>query len=292
MKLITLPRIVGIILIAIAFLTHYARQGTIQAVLLGIAALVLLCTPRKSAEKNWKQFLASLKLNKEFGILLLIDALFWTLLAILTAILTVVLRDVVNQIKIAAPTTGIAMNVIGAYNDILDAAFTKGIVAFVVFWLALIAVYALSHGMLWLTLHGKKLETKFFLRFFALNLVWCTLWVAATVFLMSALMQPYGGLSFLVMLPLYAHLTTIMHSTYAQTHSARTSVGAAFAYGLGRLGSWANPYCYLLIDYVVLSQIMRALPPGKLALGVTFVLFFLFMAWYRTLFKNVLRSLQ
>jgi hypothetical protein len=48
----------------------------------------------------------------------------------------------------------------------------------------------------------------------------------------------------------------------------------------------------LLIGYVVLSQIMRALPPGKLALGVTFILFFLFMAWYRVFLKNTLRSLQ
>jgi hypothetical protein len=292
MKLITLPRIVGIVLIAIALFTHYARQGAIQALLLGIASLVLLLTPRKPAEKYWKQFLASLKPTKVFGILLLIDALFWTLLAILTVALTVVLRDVVTQVKSVAPTKDIAMNVIGTYNDVLGAAFTKGIIALVVFWVALTAAYALSRGMIWLTLHGKKFEMRFFLRFFALNLAWCTLWVAATLFLMSALMQPYGGISFLVLLPLYAHLTTILHSTYAQTRNARRSVGAAFSYGLGRLGSWANPYCYLLIGYVVLSQIMRALPPGKLALGVTFILFFLFMAWYRVFLKNTLRSLQ
>lgn len=292
MKLVTLPRIIGIVVLVITFLTYYAQQGTIQALLLGIAGLVFLCTPRKPAEKHWKQFLGSFTPNKEFGILLLLDALFWTLLAILTAILSIVLSGVVHQIKNVAPTEGIALNLLGGYNDVLQAAFTKGIASLIVFWLALMGAYALSRGMIWLSLNKKPLDARFFGRFFLLNLCWCTLWTAATLFFMSTLIQPYGGLAFVVMLLLYTHLTTILHNRYAQTRNARASVAAAFSSGIGAPARWIQPACYALLCYVIVSQIMRALPPGKLALGVTFVLFFLFMAWYRAYMKHLLRSPQ
>lgn len=289
-QIITLPRILGIILLATAALA-YKTQGALRAALLAIAGLVLVLTPTESGKKHWDEFLNSLKLGKEFVLIMLYDILFWALLAVLTLILANVLRTPYEQLKLVQfGGESVSLGNLQAYNAIIENFFTATIIAIIVFWVLAILAYSLSRGLIWLTLLEKPAQQPYFMRLSLLNIVWCTVWVALAVFFMATMQQPIGAYVFLILLILYAHLTSVLHYSYTKMRAFGRAIKDAFGVGLGKLGRFAHAYCYLFVVYVILSQFQR-IATGTSELLVTFIIFLVFMAWYRTYLRNILRHI-
>ena len=287
-QLVSLPRIIGVALLVIAALV-YGTQGALRAALLAIAGLVLVLTPTETGRKHWQEFLSSWKLNKEFVTIMLYDILFWALLAVLALVLANVLRAPYEQLKLVQfGGESINLGNLQAYNAIIENFFAATIIALIVFWLLVVVAYSLSRGLIWLTLLEKPMQRPFFVRFSLLNIAWCTVWVALAVFFMATMTQPVGAYVFLILLLLYAHLTSVLHYSYTKLRGFGLAIKDAFGVGLGQLGRFAHAYCYFFIIYVILSQFQR-IATGTSELFVTFIIFLVFMAWYRTYLRNILR---
>ena len=221
---------------------------------------------------------------------MLFDILFWALLTVLALIMAAVMRNPYQQIKAMQLGGGLTLANVEAYNVIIEHFFVSAIVAIIVFWILIVAAYTLSRGLIWLTLLNKKAPSKFFLHLFLLNLVWCTVWLALTLFFMSTLMQPLGAFAFIIMMLLYAHITTALHYSYVKSPGFAKSIRSAFGAGLGRISKFIQPYCYIFIVYVILHQLQK-FAKNTLALVVAFIVFLAFMAWYRKYLRNVLRHI-
>jgi hypothetical protein len=289
-NLISAPRIIGLALLIIAWLA-YRTQGMLRTSLLAIAGAVLVLTPLQSGKKHWQRFAESLRLGKESVVVMLYDILFWAVLAVLTLILANVLRGHYDQLKAMDLGAGFTIAKLPAYNAILQNAFTTAIVAIIIFWILVVVAYSLSRGLIWLTLLEKPVKAGFFKWFTLLNIIWCTAWLLLALFFMSTMQSMFGAYFFLVLLVLYAHLTTVLHDAYTRTQEFGRAFRGAFGIGLGRLGAFLHPYCYLFIAYVILSQLQR-FAQGTTGLVITFVIFLVFMAFYRTYFRNILRQLE
>ncbi len=287
-QLISVPRILGIVLIILAVLV-YQTQGFLRTALLAIVGLVLMLTPTHRATAHWWAFLNSWRLKKEFVFMMLFDILFWVVLAILTLIMANVLQSPTEQLK-TINTASFNIGAITSYNAIIESFFITAIITFVVFWLLTVIAYSFSRGLIWLTLLEKPMHTPFFIRFSLLNLIWCTIWTFLIILFMITMVPPISAVMFVLMMLLYAHLTTILHYSYTKTRAFGKAVKDAFGIGLGMLARFVHPYCYLFIVYVILSQFTRFVQ-GNTLLVVTFIVFLVFMAWYRTYLRNILRHI-
>lgn len=284
------PRIIGIVLLVIAALV-FRTQSLAHTGLLAFAGLVLLLTPKKSAEKHWQLFANSFKPTKDFALLMLFDALFWAALAVLIVVLSSALQGPFASLRSIQLGEGVSLGTIASYNTLLQAAFTTALVALVVFWLAVLAAYSLSRGLVWLTLARGKFKAGFFLRFALLNLCWCTVWLALVLVALLTMQPMAGAIAFIVLLLAYVHVTTVLHAAYAKSGEAGKSVREAFGTGLGALGGFIIPYAYAFLVYVIVAQVQRLIP-GAAGLVVTFLIFIAFMAWYRTYLSAVLRRIR
>ncbi len=287
-QLISLPRILGIILMVLAVLA-YKTQGPVQVGLLAIAGATLLLTPLQAGIKHWQAFLASWKLTKEFAFVMLFDILFWAVLAILALLLSNVLKGPIEQLKSIQLDQGITLGSLQAGNAVFESVFTTAIIAVIIFWLLTIIAYSISRGLIWLTLQEKPLHKEFFVRFSILNAMWCTVWFLLTLFFLGTIVPNVAAHVFIVVLILYAHLTTLLHYSYVKKRSASKAVSDSFA-SIGKLGSFVHPYCYLFIVYLILNQAQRV-TQGTTAFVTAFIVFLVFMAWYRTYFRNIMRHI-
>jgi len=290
-NLITIPRITGILLLAIAWFAA-RTQTKLHVALLAISGAVLLLTPTGPALKRWQEFRDSFRLTKSFAIIMLLDILFLAVLAVLTLILSNVLRGTMELLKqVDLSDRGVLLAKVDMYNDIIGSFFSASITAIIIFWIAVVIAYSLSRGMIWLTLLDKPLQKKFFVRSGLFNLAWCTVWITLMLFILASQSPMIGAVAFIVLMLVYTHLTTILHHSYAKHNTMSRAVGEAFGIGLGRLGSFLNPLAYIFIIYVILSQVLRVVT-GNAALVVTFAVYLAFMAWYRTYMRDVLRQVQ
>jgi hypothetical protein len=289
-KIISLPRIIGIVLILLAVLA-YRTQGILKAGIIGTAGLVLLLASNISAGKNWQAFVASLKPKKQFVVLMLFDMLFWTMLAILMLLFALAVKGPYEQAKAIQLGEGITIGAIAGFNNILTTFFTTTIISLIVFLVLAIIAYSTSRGLIWTMLTNKKQSRKLFAKLCWLNLLWCTAWLAVFFLLSIGLKPVIGAYSLIIGILLYAHLTTILHREFAITGLIRQSVRASFAKGLGRISAFAQPYAYIFVVYLLLSQLLR-INIGKTQVIIAFIAYLAFMAWYRTYLNIIARQVQ
>lgn len=284
------PRVIGVVLLVIAALV-FRTQSLAHAGLLAVAGLVLVLTPKKSAERHWQTFAGSFKLSKDFALLMLFDALFWAALSVLILVLSSALQGPFASLRSIQLGEGVSLGTIASYNTLLQGAFTTALVSLAVFWLAVLVVYSLSRGLIWRTLARGTFRARFFLRFALLNLCWCTAWLALVLVALLTMQPLAGAIAFIVLLFAYVHVTTVLHARYAKSEKAGESVREAFGTGLGALGRFISPYAYVFLVYVIIAQVQRLIPNAA-GLVVTFLLFIGFMAWYRTFMTAVLRHIR
>ncbi len=290
-NIITIPRIIGIALIIIAIIVQMKLQQPSQAVILAIAGLILALTPNKLAIKNFKEVIGSFKLKKEFAIILFIDAITVVVFALLLRLLYGIIVANAEALSVIQANPALNPENLAAYNELIGNFLLYSGIALLAFYFVAIVLYTLSRGFIWLFLLNKKPELGFFARFGLVNLMWCTAWTALTLFFMITIKPAGGAYLIIVVVLLYTHLTTALHYSYAKKREMKKAFLEAFSKGLGKLGAFAQPYCYMLIVYAIISQITRLIQ-GKFALAVIFICYFAFMAWYRTYMRNILEQIR
>lgn len=288
-RAITMPRSIGIILILFAvFLIMFSPQNIIQAGLIAIVGLILALAPNDSAKKQFKNFIATFRFKPEFAKIMVYDAIFWVIAGLLSFCFTRIMKEPYAQLKALKLTQeSITSGALEQYNVIIHGFLTTLIITLVVLWLLIVIAYSVSRGLVWLTLLDKKLQARFFVRFVILNLAWCTVWGVLGFFIVISLVQITAPIFFIALLLIYTHLTTVMHNSYTKHPAFGRPIAEGF--GIGKLGRFIQPYCYIFISYLVLTQLLK-LAQGGLNLTITFIAYFAFMAWYRIYMRNILRN--
>ncbi len=290
-EIITIPRIIGIALIVLAVVVQIKLHQLSQAIVLAIGGLILALAPNISARKNLKEVINSFRLKKEFAIIMFIDAMTFVACALLSLLLYKIVLSNAETLGAIQANPSLTPENLVVYNQLIGNFLLYSGIALAVFYIVAVIVYALSRGFIWLFLLNKKPELKFFARFSLMNLAWCTIWTAVALFFMIT-MKPEGGAPVIILIVLlYTHLTTALHYSYAKGREMKKSFVEAFSKGLGKISAFAQPYCYMLIVYVIISQVMRMVT-GKFALAVIFIFYFMFMAWYRIYMRNILRQIE
>ncbi|MEM4239923.1 MAG: hypothetical protein QXK08_01925 [Candidatus Woesearchaeota archaeon] len=288
-EIVTMPRIIGLVLVIIAVLSY--KRGYVQAALIAIAGLVLLFSNKEYAIRQFRAFLGSFRLKKDFVLVMFIDAAFVVLVVLLGfALYAVMMRNIaaLEPIQVGATLTE---EMLTTYNDIIGNVFMKAIIAVIIFWLIFVALYSVARSLIWLVLLGKRARLSFLARMFGISIAWCTVWFGFMVLLLANARQVTGAYLFIIMMLLYTHITTVLHYSYTKNRAIGIALKDAFGTGLGSIISFVHPYCYFFIVYVVLIQLPR-LVQDKAALAVSFIVYFAFMAWYRTCMRNTLRRLE
>lgn len=289
-EIVTMPRIIGTVLVIIAVLVSIMQQS-VDALIIAIPGLILLLTPNKSAKEQFKEFINSLRLKKEYAWIMFIDAMCWVLCALLSFGLYAFLKSNIEKLRTIPLETSLNPAMLSAYNDVLQSFFINAIIALVVFYLLALIAYSISRGMIWLVLLKKQARTQFFMRLGLLNLIWCTIWVFIAGFFFATMKSSLAIIAlFAIIAILYIHLTTVLHYSYTKNNTFRDAFKDAFGIGIGSLARFVQPYCYIFIIYALLSQIPWIMQ-GKMQVAITYVLLFAFMAWYRIYMRNTLRRI-
>ncbi len=288
-EIITIPRIIGIALIILAIIVQTKLHQLSQAAILVIAGLILALSPNKPAIKKFKDALASFRLKKEFAVIMFIDAITFVACALLLGLLYKIILANAEALGTIQANPSLTPENLLVYNELIGNFFLYSGIALAAFYIVAIVVYTLSRGLIWLALLAKKPELRFFARFWLVNMAWCTAWTALALFFMISMKPATGTPVIILIVLLYAHLTTALHYSYTKSREMKKSFLEAFSKGLGKFGAFIQPYCYMLVVYVIISQIMR-LVTGKFALAVIFIFYFMFMAWYRVYMRNILRQ--
>ncbi len=288
----TIPRIIGILLILFAaYLIKFSPQNIVQAGLIAVVGLILAFAQNDSAKKHFRGFIETFRLKSEFAKIMAYDAMLCVLVLLLAFGFMSAMKGPYEQLKgLQLTQESITSGALEQYNNIIHNFLTTAVIALIVLWLLIIAAYSLSRGFIWLTLLEKQLHKPFFVRFGILNLVWCTLWAALGFLIVTSLIQPAAPIFFVALILIYVHITTVLHYAYTKHRAFGKAIAVGFGTGIGKLGSFVQPYCYVFIIHVILSNLLK-LVQGGLNLTVTFIVYFVFMAWYRIYMRNILRHI-
>jgi hypothetical protein len=308
-QIATIPRIIGIILILFAaYLLKFSPQNTIQAGLIAIVGIILAVTKNDSAKKHFKGFIDTFRLKSEFAKIMAYDAGFWVLVALLAFGFISVMKGPYAQLQgIQLTQESITSGALEQYNGIIQSFLTTAVIALIVLWLLIVTAYSLSRGFIWLTLLEKParasaradqptrksalpLHKPFFVRFGILNLVWCIAWLVLGILVYRSLIASAAPIFFIALILLYLHITTVVHYAYTKHRAFGKSIAEGFGTGIGKFGSFVQPYCYIFIIQIILTNLLK-LAQGGLILTATFIAYFVFMAWYRIYMRNILRRI-
>jgi hypothetical protein len=288
-KLFTMPRIIAIILIAIA-ISFYSR-GAAQSIILTIAGLILLLTPKEYANRQFRLMQDSFRLKKDYAWAMFYDAAYWVALMLAGMGIIGIIMSAAEPLKGIQFGSPEALNNLGQYTGMMQTFLIIAAIAIAVFWIINSIAYGISRSLIWLALLGKKIRASFLLRFGLWNLAWQAGLTLIVVLLFVLLKQTMAAYALIILALLYTHITTVLHCSYAKSERFKESFVTAFKTGIGKFPAFIHPYCYMLITYILLSKILE-LASGKLLLSAAFLLFFIFMAWYRTYMRNILRQIR
>jgi tryptophan-rich sensory protein len=287
-EIITITRIIALLPL-IAAIFFYSQTGFAQIALLVIAGLLLLAAPNNYAKKNLKMFIETFKLKQEFAWAMVYDAGFW----VVTVALGLALWKILNAIAgplMTIPIGSLNPESIGDYNSIISAFFTKAVIALVIIWLLIAIAYGISRGLIWLKLLEKPLHMPFFFRFGLINIFWFTAIMVLFILIAAGLKTISAAGVVIVLFLAYTHITTVMHYSYVKNRAFAKAISEAFGTGIGKILAFIHPYCYIFMVYVLVIQLLR-FTSGKMMLVAAFLIYFVFMAWYRIYMRNILRRI-
>jgi hypothetical protein len=219
------------------------------------------------------------------------DAGFWVLVLLLAFGFMSVMKGPYAQLQgIQLTQESITSGALEQYNGIIHNFLTTAVIALIVLWLLIVTAYSLSRGFIWLTLLEKPTHKPFFVRFEILNLVWCIAWSGLGILVYRSLIASAAPIFFIALILLYLHITTVVHYAYTKHRAFGKAIAEGFGTGIGKFGSFVQPYCYIFIIQIILTNLLK-LVQGGLILTATFIVYFVFMAWYRIYMRNVLRRI-
>lgn len=288
-QIITIPRIIGIIAIAIAIWAVTLNQY-IQASFLGAAGLILALTKNKPAKRYWTEFAKSWKLGKKWVIISLFDAVFWAVFTILSGLLVYLVGRQMEALKTLSSPQTLGAGIAEAQITVIKSVLTNSLMIFIVFLLASVLVYSLCRGFIWLRIFSKPLKFVYFAKFLLLNIIWMIIVLGLILFASTVIYRGVGAVIALIIFLLSIHITTCLHFSFTKTRKIWQSIGKALKIGISKITRFGHLYCYAFIVLVIIQQIFRLRLESKLLILIAMLLLILYSAWYRLYMYTVLKK--
>lgn len=272
-----IPKMLGIILLVIAILSH-KHIGAGSVAVLVFVGLILLISDTKKAKKEFQFFVNSFKsLDKRFAFVALCDILF---IAVFFLIIPLLSSSFISNIKPVASVRGLF------YLVFMFLAYFTAITSI------LLAAYSFSRGFIWLIILKKKKSAGFFKRFLLLNLIWWLILIVPALIFFGAKSEYFIYLV-LFFVAGYIHFTTFLHYDFALNMRIGLAVKKAFKLTFGSLRKFLLPYAYVLFVYFVLLQIFWFVPvDAKISFFASILFVVFFMAWFRLYMSSILKRIE
>lgn len=161
----------------------------------------------------------------------------------------------------------------------------------IIFYILSVFNYSLFRTWVWTKIMNKLPTKAFVKRFFLLNLIWITCWIALFILGITTLSQEYYKYMIAIIAILYIHLTTVLHHCFTWQQEIKKPIGKAFTIGIGHIGRFFIPYIYIIIIYIVITKAFVVVPTQAQYIGI-FVVLLLFLAWYRVYMNSVISRIQ
>ena len=289
MKKLTMPWIIGIIVIIIALLTVVAKAK--GGIALGVAGLVLLFAPKKHSKKMFDLFVGSFSRVKTIIITALYDAVYWLLVfgAVYffnwrLSVRTTTLPDISRQTLMNPALTGQSVTGIKSLVTFLYGGMT-------IVLLFCFVLYVLSRGLIWTTIAKQKPSKKFFKKFFGLNAIWWLIWIIPFLVFTTVAGDQAAGI-FVLLFLFASYFTVIIHTLYTRRLEIGSSLGNGLGWGISKLHRLLVPYTYAFIVYVILYQGFRLAQGTSLLTPVSMLFVVLYLAWLRAYLYTVLAQFR
>lgn len=295
-KHITIPRIIGIVLVVIAALVYYTgQQGSFG---LAIAGILLIIAPTKHAQAMFDLFIQTFQNWKTIIITALYDAIYWLLVFGTVYFLKwkVELKVAATQamatlskeelLKSAAATSQTA----NALESFVYFIFTSAALAFIFCFI----IYALSRSLIWTTIANQKINKKFILKFTGLNALWWLIWLPLfLIVIIGSKDSPTTTKQTVTLLLLVAtHFTPIVHTLYMKKHLIGHSIGNGIGWGIAKIHRFIIPYAYIFVTYVILYQVYRLAENTPWINPASMLFVVLFIAWVRTYVYEIVKEFK
>lgn len=244
---------------------------------------------KQTIQKTFKEFLNSFK-NKKILWIFCYDICLLLIALILVKGASKIMASQLERLgltNVQTLTPEIISQQLGAIKTLAITFF----IIITIFYLINIFNYSLFRTWVWTKIMNKQPTKTFVKKFFLLNLIWITGWMALFILGVTALSKEYYVYMIGIILILYIHLTTIMHHSFTWKQEIKRSIGKAFTLGLGNIGRFIIPYIYIIIIYIILTKVFVVIPLQAQYVSM-FVLILLFLAWYRIYINSVIIRIQ
>jgi hypothetical protein len=272
-----ITRILGVILLVIAALTH-KHIGAGSVALLVVDGLIMLIASTKLAKKEFNFFINSFKqLDKRFVIIAFFDILFIGVFFMLIPLFSKLFMSNIGQ---AASVKSLV------YLLIMLIAYLLTIT------IILLAAYSFSRGIIWLTILKKKPSAHFFKRFVLLNFLWWLILIIP-VLIFAGTKSEYFMYLIIFFIMVYVHFTTFIYYDFTKNMRIGRALKNAFKFTYANFRKFVLPYAYIMGVYFILLQVFWIIPQTEKFMffaSILFVVFFL--AWFRLYMSQTLKRIK
>jgi len=272
-----IPKMLGMILLVIAALSH-KHIGAGSVAVLVVDGLILLISDNKKAKKEFNFFVDSFKkLDKRFAFVALCDILF---IAVFFLIIPLLSSSFISHVKPVASVGGLFYLIV------------KFFAYFAAVTLILLAAYSFSRNFIWLIILKKKKSAVFFKKFFLLNLAWWLILLVPALIFFGARSEYFIYL-ILFFVAAYIHFTTLLHYDFALNMRIGHAIKKSFKLTFVSLKKFLLPYAYVTLVYFILLQVFWFIPADDKIMFFASILFVVFfMAWFRFYMSGVLKRIE
>ncbi len=183
-----------------------------------------------------------------------------------------------------------------SYMATIDMFYINMALYAVLFLVLVLAVYALTNLLVWGAITStdlRKQKLNFFLRYSALNLVWCSAWALLFAVVVWSVKKEAIAYWLLAIALLYGHLTAALYISYFRKKRVGKSIRSAFDIGLANIHRFIVPYLLAAAVFIALNLVV--FPFQNLYLThlttVNFIIFLFYFAWLRIYIYSFAKNL-
>lgn len=293
MKLITAPRIIGIIAIIASAIAYYLQQqGAITA---GILGLILIISPTKHAQEMLQLCIKNFIKWKTILLTALYDAIYWMLIFGAVALFVKWEAFKVKGTQAVATMTKEAIldPALAAQNaQALQGFLIYSIISAIILIIICLIIYTISRGLIWTTIAKIKLTRKFFLKLLALNSLWWLIWLPIYLLFLMAAAKAGTKIGIMTLFFISVYFTPILQILFTKKQKIGYSLSHGIAYGITKIHKLIVPITYAVIIYIIIYQPLRLIQNTIAFKPAAILIVVLYFAWLRTYLYEIIKQFK
>ncbi len=294
MKLLTTPRIIGIITIAASATAYYFQLN--GAIILAILGIILIISPAKHSQEMLHLCIKNFTKWKTILLTALYDAIHWMLIfgAVALFVKWEALKAASAQTAVTMTREAILKPELAAQNaQTLQGFLVYSLIGGIALLIICLIIYTISRGLIWAKIAKIKLTKKFFLKLLALNSLWWLIWLPIYVLIAIGAAKTTGAKeAFAVIFILGIYATPILHTLFTKKQQIGYSLGHGIAYSITKIHKLIVPYTYAFLINIIAYQPLRLIQNTKAFTPIAILFVVLYFAWLRTYLYEIIKQFK